>query len=132
MILSGELKPGDKLPTERELADEMNIHKKINQTKENINQIRFKLHEAEEKLGKAQANSDEKGRTSESLKLAYDNAKTEYEKANYTYTQSNSICNQLSKVFYKLNYEATEVIIIKLIMIQPNQHMIQSFMNLVN
>ena len=33
------------------LADEMNIHKKINQTKENINQIRFKLHEAEEKLG---------------------------------------------------------------------------------
>ena len=35
------------------LADEMNIHKKINQTKENINQIRFKLHEAEEKLGKA-------------------------------------------------------------------------------
>mgnify|MGYP000763129572 CR=1 FL=1 len=34
-------------------------------------------------------------------------AKTEYEKANYTYTQSNSICNQLSKVFYKLNYEAT-------------------------
>ena len=31
------------------LADEMNIHKKINQTKENINQIRFKLHEAEEK-----------------------------------------------------------------------------------
>ena len=89
------------------LADEMNIHKKINQTKENINQIRFKLHEAEEKLGKAQANSNEKGRTSESLKLAYDNAKTEYEKANYTYTQSNSICNQLSKVFYKLNYEAT-------------------------
>lgn len=62
------------------LADEMNIHKKINQTKENINQIRFKLHEAEEKLGKAQANSNEKGRTSESLKLAYDNAKTEYEK----------------------------------------------------
>ena len=25
----------------------------------------------------------------------------------HTYTQSNSICNQLSKVFYKLNYEAT-------------------------
>lgn len=29
MILSGELKPGDKLPTERELADEMNISKTI-------------------------------------------------------------------------------------------------------
>ena len=29
MILSGELKPGDKLPTERELADEMKISKTV-------------------------------------------------------------------------------------------------------
>ena len=29
MILSGELKPGDRLPSERELADEMNISKTI-------------------------------------------------------------------------------------------------------
>ena len=29
MILSGELKPGDKLPTERELADAMNISKTV-------------------------------------------------------------------------------------------------------
>ncbi|MCI8484305.1 MAG: FadR family transcriptional regulator [Lachnospiraceae bacterium] len=29
MILSGELKPGEKLPTEREIADEMNISKTI-------------------------------------------------------------------------------------------------------
>lgn len=29
LILSGELKPGDRLPTERELADEMNISKTI-------------------------------------------------------------------------------------------------------
>ena len=29
MILSGELKPGDKLPSERELADEMKIGKTI-------------------------------------------------------------------------------------------------------
>ncbi|MFR4338922.1 MAG: hypothetical protein ACLT33_13710 [Lachnospira pectinoschiza] len=61
------------------LADEMNIHKKINQTKENINQIRFKLHETEENL-QSYNNSDEKGRTSESLKLAYDNAKQNMKK----------------------------------------------------
>ena len=29
MILSGELEPGEKLPTEREIADEMNISKTI-------------------------------------------------------------------------------------------------------
>lgn len=29
MILSGALKPGERLPTERELADEMNISKTI-------------------------------------------------------------------------------------------------------
>ena len=29
MILSGELKPGDKLPTEREIADAMSISKTI-------------------------------------------------------------------------------------------------------
>lgn len=29
MILSGELKPGDRLPTERELADTMGISKTI-------------------------------------------------------------------------------------------------------
>lgn len=29
MILSGELKPGEKLPTEREIADEMNISKTV-------------------------------------------------------------------------------------------------------
>lgn len=29
MILSGELKPGDSLPTERELADEMRISKTV-------------------------------------------------------------------------------------------------------
>lgn len=29
MILSGELKPGEKLPTEREMADEMNVSKTI-------------------------------------------------------------------------------------------------------
>ena len=29
MILSGELRPGDRLPTERELADEMKISKTV-------------------------------------------------------------------------------------------------------
>ena len=29
MILSGELRPGDRLPTERELADEMKISKAV-------------------------------------------------------------------------------------------------------
>ena len=29
LILSGELRPGDRLPTERELADEMNISKTV-------------------------------------------------------------------------------------------------------
>ena len=29
MILSGELLPGDRLPTERELADEMNVSKTV-------------------------------------------------------------------------------------------------------
>lgn len=96
-----------KKAVEDSLANEMNLQKKLKQTKEEINKIRFRLNEANDKLTKAQASSDASGRTKDSLKLAYDIAKAEYEKADFVYSQSNSICNALSKTYYKLNYETT-------------------------
>ena len=51
LILSGELRPGDRLPTERELADEMKISKTV--VHEGIRELRRQKNVSQEVLAQA-------------------------------------------------------------------------------